>query len=137
MSITALTRKVDFSQYAGALQKGSGFAPFFSFPKSSPRISLRPALQRFRVPQELWTAVSITALTTKVVFSQDAGALQKGSGFTPFSSFPKSSPRISLHPKAAILAALQRLRVPQELWSAVSITALTRKVDFSQDAGAL
>ena len=93
----------------------SEFTPFlFSqvFPENQPTPQSGDPRRtpKAAVPQELWTAVSITALTQKVVFSQDAGALQKVSEFTPFFSFPKSSPRISLHPKAAILAALQRLR---------------------------
>jgi len=59
------------------------------------------------VPQELWTAVRITALTQEVEFSEDAYPSQKMSEFTPFFSFPKFSLKISPHPKAAILAALQ------------------------------
>jgi len=47
------------------------------------------------VPQELWTAVSITALAQEVVSSQDAGALHKMSESTPFLVFlglPKNQP---------------------------------------------
>jgi len=62
-----------------------------------------------RVPQELWSAASIAALTQGVGFSQSAGILHKMSEITLF-DFPKSSPMISRHLKAAMLTALQRLR---------------------------
>ena len=56
----------------------------------------------------LWSAVSITALTQEVGFSQDAGALKKVRVLALL-YFPKSSPQVRPHPKAAILAALQSL----------------------------
>jgi len=47
----------------------------------------------------LWSAVSITALTQEVGFSQDAGALKKVSEFTPFFIFPSLLHRLAYTPK--------------------------------------
>jgi len=57
------------------------------------------------------TTMLETTIMLKPEYVEDASeALEKVSEFTPSFSFSKSSPRISLYPKAAMLAAFQRLR---------------------------
>jgi len=94
----------------------SGVTPFCIFPslpqrpahtpkrRSSPQSKVRPRRNR---GASLWTAVSITALTQEVGFSQNPGASEKNVRGHALFYFPKSSSQVRPHPKAAIFAAVQ------------------------------
>jgi len=149
VSITALRQEVGFSLDAGALKKCPSSRPFLfsqvfatgpptpqsGDPRRSPKIRLR----RNR-GASLWSAVSITALTQEVGFSQAADSFKKCPSSRPFlfshvfltgpptpqSGDPRRSPKFRL-----------RRNRGASLWSAVSITALMQEVSFSQDADSL
>ena len=148
MSITALTRDSGFSLDAGAWKKGPRSRSFlvshvFSAGLPTPQSGDAHRSPKFRRRRNrgasLWSAVRITALTRDLGFSLDAGASKKGSRSRPFLVSHVSSAGLPT-PQSGDAHRSPKFRLRRNrgasLWSAVSITALTRDLGFSLDAGA-